>query len=181
MTACDLCEGDVAPEALERSNGDPQSQLCTACRDLTESGSETLEVRPMGDSDLELVLAWRNDPDIYSQFESQSGEISWNDHVSWYRNRPEEREDYLIRYEGRRVGVISVDESSFVSVYVGEKPLWGEGIASRSLKWLVQRYQGVRKLQAKINVDNSRSRNLFTGCGFVQSDRDNEWLTFTHE
>jgi RimJ/RimL family protein N-acetyltransferase len=134
----------------------------------------------MSRSDLELVLAWRNNPVVYEHFVDQDGPIRWEDHVRWFENRDPDRLDYVARYDGRRIGVVGVDESDFVSVYVGEPALWGEGLGTRLLNWLTARHGAERDLSAKIHADNERSRHLFKRCGFERFGRDHDWLVYTH-
>jgi hypothetical protein len=78
----------------------------------------------MNENDLELVLRWRNNPKIYKNLPSQSSVISWEENTEWYENRPSNREDYVIRYQDRRIGVVSLDGDDFVSIYIGEYTLW---------------------------------------------------------
>jgi RimJ/RimL family protein N-acetyltransferase len=135
----------------------------------------------MREKDLELVLAWRNNPVIYDNIPEQNGPIEWDDHNAWYKQRPADREDYIIRYRDRRVGVVSLDEDGFVSIYIGQQPLWNQDIASRILEWLIQRHPSPRPLYAEIHIENTRSKRLFEQCGFAQSDGENEWVTYQYD
>lgn len=183
MAKCSYCNGKFAKTKLTTLDRGTILQLCPACHNLSDpqKSPSSLLVRPMEEDDLELVLAWRNNPEIYEHFVEQEGIIAWDDHVKWYESRPADRRDYIIRYQDRRVGVVSLDESDFVSIYIGEIPLWGEGIASRMLNWLTKRHHPDRSLQAEIHMNNKRSQELFEKCGFVQSDRDGDWIIYKYK
>lgn len=182
MAMCSYCNGEFAKTKLTTLDRRTVLRLCPACHNLSDpqSSPSSLMVRPMEQDDLELVLAWRNNPEIYEHFFEQDGVITWDNHVKWYKNRPADREDYIIRYQDRRVGVVSLDESGFVSIYIGEIPLWGQGIASRMLNWVTQRHYPDRSLQAEIHEKNNRSKRLFEKCDFVQSDRDGDWVIYQY-
>jgi RimJ/RimL family protein N-acetyltransferase len=182
ITTCSCCEGEFADSEIRTYNHDTISQLCPACYELvdSQSSSRSLEIQPMREKDLELVLAWRNNPRIYNNFAEQDEPIRWDNHVAWYEQRPADREDYIIRCNNRRVGVVSLDKNDFVSIYIGEQPLWGQGIASRALKWLIQRYSPSRPLYAEVHTENDRSEHLFKQCGFIQSDCKNEWAIYQY-
>lgn len=182
-TTCSCCKGEFADNEIKTYNRGTVLRLCPACYELVDpqSSPRSLETHPMREKDLELVLAWRNNPEIYENFVEQDGPIEWDDHVAWYKQRPADREDYIIRYKDRRVGVVSLDENDFVSIYIGEQPLWGQGIASRILEWLTQRHSPSRPLYAEIHAENTRSKRLFEQCGFAQSDRKNEWVIYQYD
>lgn len=181
-TACSYCKGEFPERRMETKNRGTGPRLCPACYELAYSeSSHSMEVHPLREKDLELVLAWRNNPEIYKNFVEQDGPIEWDNHIAWYKQRPASREDFIIRYENRRVGVVSLDEDDFVSIYIGEQPLWGQGIASRMLEWLIQRHFPSRPLYAEIHIENARSKHLFERWGFTQSDRKDEWVIYQYD
>lgn len=134
----------------------------------------------MQPDDLELVLAWRSNPEVYEHFRKQDGPLEWNEHLSWYGSRDTDRHDYVIRYQGRRVGTISLDPDSNVGVCIGEVSLWGEGIGSEAVEWLCEQHDR-EAFFAEIDVENETSRRLFESCGFSVHERDGEWLLYRRE
>jgi RimJ/RimL family protein N-acetyltransferase len=125
--------------------------------------------------DLELMMAWRSNPRIYEHFREQEGPLEWAEHIQWFATRPPERRDFVIEYQGRRVGVVAIAADGDVGTYIGEESLWGEGIATEALKIACDRMED-RNLQAQIHTDNERSRRLFEKCGFEQVTTKGVWV-----
>lgn len=138
---------------------------------------EHLTYRPLQLNDLELVLAWRSNPEVYEHFRKQSGPLAWENHLSWFASRPSGRCDYIIEFKGRRVGSVNIDPDSYVGVYVGETDLWGEGIGSAAVNWICQHHPR-EEFYAEIHEENTESRYLFEDCGFVEEDPSDEWLLY---
>lgn len=136
----------------------------------------SVSLRPATVQDLDAMYRWRNDPEIHRWFREQEGTLDWHDHVGWFQGRPEEREDLVIEYLGVGVGVVSIAADGDVGVYVGEKRLWGRGIASRALERAVE--ERSEPLRAQIHVENGASRRLFEGCGFEEVGREGDWLSY---
>lgn len=181
-STCSCCKGEFADSEITKYNRGTVLRLCSACYDLVDpqSSPRSLEVQPMNEDDLELVLGWRNNPKVYENLPNQNSVISWENHTEWYENRSSDRKDYVIRYQDRRIGVVSLDEDDFVSIYIGEYTLWGQGIGSRILEWLTQRHYPDRSVQAEVHTENSRLKQFFEQCGFSQSARDGEWIVYKY-
>lgn len=156
-----------------------EEQLCSACKDLVNA-SRQISVSPLLRSDLELVLAWRSNPLIYEHFHEQSEPLEWPSHVSWFESRGAKRHDYVIHFEGRRVGVVSLAENGDVGIYLGDFAARGNGVASQALSWLCSRFSEDRELHAQIHEANNTSKNLFNSCGFERIDRDGTWELYEY-
>lgn len=139
-----------------------------------------ITLRQVTVQDLELILAWRSNPNIYENFREQDGPLDWEEHVTWYATRPPKRKDLMIEYNGRRVGVVSIAADGDTGVYIGEVTSWGKGIAEEALRQACQ-VTSDRKLTAQIHEDNGRSQRLFEKCGFEKAERQGEWLLFRYE
>lgn len=138
---------------------------------------EDLTFRPLRVEDLELVLAWRSNPEVYEHFREQTAPLDWNDHLSWFSSRPNGRHDYIIEYKGRRVGSVNLSPDSFVGVYIGEIDLWGEGVGVSAVEWVCKRHPR-EEFFAEIHEENSASKALFEGCGFVAYDNSDDWIVY---
>jgi RimJ/RimL family protein N-acetyltransferase len=136
-----------------------------------------LSYRPVEPRDLELILAWRSNPEVYERFREQDGPLTWKEHLKWYGSRPDDRHDYVIVRNGRRVGVVSLSPDSQVGVYVGETASWGSGIGSSAVEWLCETHDRDRFV-AEIHVDNDASRRLFERCSFDQFGTDGKWAVY---
>ena len=132
-------------------------------------GNKSINLRPLVINDLELIFAWRSDPDIYNYLPQQDEPIKWDEHLLWYSTRPELRRDFIILYIGRRVGVISINEHDMISIYVGAKNLWGNGIGTMAVEWLCEHFTN-RTPRTEVSIRNDRANSLFERLGFSVVD-----------
>lgn len=146
-----------------------------------------ISLREANDDDLELMMAWRSNPRIYSGFYLQSDPLTWQKHYAWWKSRRNRRDWIIVLQEGERArDVGSVNASSLdsdnpeVGIYIGEITAWGKGIARRAvslaLRWL--QTAGYKKARASILTDNAASIRLFEALGFKQigEGREGEWI-----
>lgn len=176
MSRCSECR-QVNQEDGDTTGSDTR---CRPCRKAAED-SPRIRLSPLARGDLELILAWRSRQDVYRHFREQDGPIEWENHVSWFESRSDDRYDFIVHYAGRRVGVISVDEDDSISIYVGDQSARGRGVASEALRWLCRRFQERIPLSAEIHEDNETSMRLFERCGFRQVGSDDTWLVYAYE
>lgn len=139
--------------------------------------NKSVSLRPITVDDLELMLAWRSNPDVYRYFEVQDTAPSWPEQLEWFAKRDLNQEDFVIQFNGRRVGVVSVTPEGYVSIYVGEVDLWGNGLATSALHELNERTG--RTLLARVHCDNDRSKQLFEAAGYREHERDGDWIVYT--
>lgn len=138
-------------------------------------------------NDLELILSWRSNPDIYKWFKIQDGPLKWKDHLEYWERR-DINSDFLILVDNRRVGLISINDLgkvSEISIMIGEVSLWGQGIAKKALNiFLTKNMNHETKIIANVRFDNTGSRKLFESVGFelMVNFQDHEgWLRYTYE
>jgi RimJ/RimL family protein N-acetyltransferase len=136
--------------------------------------------------DLELVMSWRSNPMIYKWFKLQNEPLVWNEHINYWKHR-DDGLDFMILFENRKVGLISVSEryhNPEISIMIGEVSLWGKGIAKESIQNLTKKLKKVRTFTAIINYKNIGSQKLFESCGFSRkstNQNDSEWLIYTYQ
>lgn len=176
MTTCEDCGRSV-------DDGDSDTARCGPCRRLRD---RDISVAPMSDDDLELVLAWRCNPEIYRYFRGQAEPLSWDDHVAWFESRTPERFDFVVSFEGRRVGIVSLDADDEVSVYLGDVAARGHGVATAAVEWLCDRFTDRTPIYAEVHRDNDSSKRLFERCGFERlpdkrEDDDGAWLRYVYD
>lgn len=174
MESCKQCG---RPVEKQKRVGNP---LCESCARLQFSDL-AVQVAPMTSQDLELVHAWRSNPEIYQHFRGQKGPLGWDDHLMWFREREQERHDFVVRWDGRRVGVVSIDTDDFLSVYLGDVTAQGNGVATEAVKWICERFIERAPLRAQVDEANTPSRRLFERCGFEVSEANNGWITYVYE
>lgn len=178
MTVCNDC-GRPIKTNRDSSDEDAQSR-CGSCTKLVENHC-SIRVSPLERDDLELVLAWRSNPEIYRHFRLQNNPLEWHEHVTWFESRSPNRHDFMIHYDERRVGVVSIDSDDEVGIYLGDFSAHGHGIATASLGWLCNRFEDRTPLFAEIHEENAASKRLFNRCGFQQRDTDGEWLQYIYD
>lgn len=172
MSVCVKCE---CPTDEDRDDG-----RCEACTALARRDSD-VSVAPVEREDLEVVLAWRSNPEVYRYFRDQDGPLAWEDHVEWFESRDERRRDFVVRYDGRRVGVVSLDADDAVSVYLGDVSARGRGVATNAVRWLCDRFADRAPLRADVHLDNNASERLFERCGFEREGRTDGWVRYVYE
>ena len=146
-------------------------------------------LRETRDSDIELVLAWRNNSQVWERLYAQSREnrpLTWEEHYSWWNSR-HNWQRWIIQVNDnittRDVGCINLSQLDSwcpqVGLFIGEVGLWGKGVGRESLllalSWL--RAKGYVKVWTTILKDNERSIRLFGSVGFrrVGEGRVGEW------
>ncbi|MGS0682079.1 UDP-4-amino-4,6-dideoxy-N-acetyl-beta-L-altrosamine N-acetyltransferase [Shewanella sp. 125m-7] len=77
--------------------------------------SKKMEFTPIKDSDLEMVLVWRNAPEVRSKMYT-SHEISLGEHKAWFERLKEDKSKvyFLVRLNGFPVGVVGFSEVNLV-------------------------------------------------------------------
>lgn len=176
MTKCDNCTLLVKNQSAV---GESRT-LCDPCTTLA-ARIPPISLSRMTKADLELVLAWRSNEEIYRHFRRQDSPLDWENHVSWYESRAADRHDFIIEYGSRRVGVVSISATEEVSIYLGDFSAHGQGVATAALGWLCDRFENRAPLVAEVHKANEPSKQLFEGCGFQQQGRDEDWVRYVYE
>lgn len=172
MTNCENCNLHVQHQEDEQS-------LCTPCKELAQ-GKPQIRLSPIARENLELILAWRSHPEIYGYFRNQTGPLNWAEHCSWFESRDPTQQDFLIHYGGRRVGVVGVNTSDEITIYIGDFSARRKGIAKAAINWLKERFEDRTPLLAEVSEENKSSKRLFQVCGFHEKTRSDGWITFVY-
>jgi len=150
-----------------------------------------INLRPLRKDDLPLTLAWRNNKEVYDGFyqQSQDRAIVWDDHVRWNKGRNSDWRTFIVMYEDRPVGLITIGQldnwEPEIGVCIGELTLWGKGVGKEAVfcgtEWLREyavEHEHIVATRATILDSNSRSIKLFISLGFerIASARRNESL-----
>lgn len=148
-----------------------------------------VQLRPLSEDDLELLMSWRSHPKAYKFFKAQKKPLVWAEHLAFWSRR-KNREDFLILFQDdgrwRKVGSVNISaldtESPEIGIIIGELTAHGKGLGSRAavlaLKHLIQ--MGYLKAKAVIHKDNTASKKLFTKLGFSPTKKDShgDWNTY---
>lgn len=132
-------------------------------------------LRPMSAADLEMVLAWRNHPDVRRYMYTQH-EITLDEHTRWFEKSAQEPSRSLLIFEKESVplGFISIHQKNAGGIadwgfYVAPGAPRGTG---QQLGDAVLRYafrdMGIYKLCGQALNYNQRSINFHLRLGFIQ-------------
>ena len=133
------------------------------------------------DEDIELIMAWRNNPLIFqSGAYTQKTQLTWREHYNWWKCRgPWWKFFMIIADDGitqsRRVGIVNFGQldnwNPEFNYYLGETSLWGQGVGKIALKlgldWL--KYHGYCRTHSTVRDDNERSINILKSLSFVRT------------
>lgn len=142
-------------------------------------------LRKAVEADLPLIMAWRNNPLVYQGFYAQRQSLKWEEHYSWWMSRNKDWREFIIVFEDRDVGVVTLGQldhwSPEIGYFVGETTLWGQGVGKEAvrlgLEWLKE--YGREYCHTTVLKDNLRSIRLLRSLGFkyLGQARENEiWM-----
>ncbi len=136
---------------------------------------QQITLRDLTTKDLDLVLIWRNNPNINKYLANR---VKTNPEAQVWFNRITSSPSNLLKgilYDGRLIGyciVESIDEQSRkceVGVIIGELQLWGKGIGkiivTELLKYCFEKLR-LHRVLAVIAKGNEHSERLFKSMGF---------------
>lgn len=140
-------------------------------------------------TDLPLMMAWRSNPLIYQGFYQQSSPLVWEEHLSWFQSRNPDWRTFIIIYEHRAVGVVTIGQldhwSPELGYYLGEISLWGKGLGTEAvglgIKWIkeyAKTHRHITGLHTTILDDNIGSIKLIKKLGFVKGMKAREGETY---
>jgi RimJ/RimL family protein N-acetyltransferase len=136
--------------------------------------TERTLLRPMVESDASVIVDWRNDPENLSLMEKRD-KITVESHLEWYRQRPENRLDYMVETidESIPVGTLNLvvtEENSAISGRLfGNKELRRLGYAyEASVAWFrfAFRELNIHVIQSRTRVENIANINLNFKLGY---------------
>lgn len=139
-------------------------------------------LRPLEESDLEKIAAWRNNPEVAATLvnvhESLDMVRDWYERIKTSRR---ERNFIIIDKEsGKAIGHAGLAQLNFVNrnaelfIIIGEPAFWGRGYGRDVVRALLS--YGFQELNlARIYLDtvafNERALRCYKACGFVEEGR----------
>lgn len=136
--------------------------------------TERLRLRPMEEADAELVLSWRNAPEVLALMEQQTP-ISLEQHLTWFRGPRLGRVDYVIlrRDISEPIGVLSfknIREGTAESGrLIGHLPSRGQGFAREaSVAWFEYGFEklGLHQIIGITHETNAANIHLNQSLGY---------------
>ena len=146
-----------------------------ARENLQEPSTETVELRPVAESDLPLFYQHQLDPEA-----AHMAAFTSRDHDAFMAHWAKIMDDEscilsTVVVEGEVVGnVVSWEQDGVREVgYWIDKEFWGRGIATRALTQYLE-LVAVRPLHADVAAHNLGSLRVLEKCGFEMSDRQTD-------
>lgn len=155
---------------------------------LEKDINERLQMRLAQIIDEEMLLMWRNSPDVVIFTQSQKA-ISPEEHSLWFRNRLKilNREPiFVFELLGKPIGMTRLDfandsRDSFKISVIVEGVHRGKGYGINMVKrtsQFVMNTFNVIKILAVVNSFNAPSMQLFQKCGFKELTNEKEFRTY---
>lgn len=129
-------------------------------------------LRLASEADLPLMMAWRSNPLVYKGFYTQKCPLVWEEHYSWWKSRNSDWRTFLVFYDHRPVGVVTIGQldhwSPEIGYYIGEVGLWGKGIGREAVRLGLEyiKSQAKRHIHSTVLKNNKRSIRLLKSLGF---------------
>ena len=143
-------------------------------------------LRPLTEADYPLTMAWRSNPLVYQGFYSQYESLKWEEHILWIRSRNSGWRNFVVMYNDRPVGVVTICQldhwSPEIGYYIGEVSLWGRGIGKEAVRQGLQYIKNFGRDYCHTTVlnENTRSLKLLKSLGFKkmgEARKGEVWLT----
>lgn len=152
--------------------------------------TERLLLRGINESDAELIVKWRSEPDVYKYFKAPH-KITVDEHLYWYHNRylsNENRFDWICieKKSEQRIGVFGLYKEDYKSEvnYILAPEAQHKGYATEAIQKLIQYAADIwnsKKIIAEIHKDNKQSIILAERLGFVLIYSDDPFVIYEKE
>ncbi len=141
---------------------------------------DKVRLRPVGYDDTELVVKWRNSPEVKCNFIFRD-EMTTQMHLNWMKNKVEKGEviQYIIENleDNKPVGSVyfrDVDiknESAEYGIFIGENQARGKGIGSETAKLFTEfglNYIGLHRISLRVIAGNDAAYRSYEKAGFIK-------------
>lgn len=141
--------------------------------------TEKIVLRPITDEDTELVLMWRNNPQVKQYFIHRE-DITPEEHRNWLNTSIYTGKAYqfiiLLRDSGLPIGSVyiqsinNVHKSAEFGIFIGESAVNSKGCGTDAAKLMIHfalEELGLHKLYLRVLADNQRAIRSYEKAGFV--------------
>lgn len=129
------------------------------------------------ESDLPLLMAWRNNQQVWQGFYSQTRPLIWDEHLNWWKSRNQDWRSFFVFYDNRPVGVVNIGQldhwSPEIGYLVGEVSLWGQGVGTEAVRlgieWVeeyAETHKHITHIHTTIKDNNKASVRIVKRLGF---------------
>ena len=145
-----------------------------------------IRFRAVERSDLDMFVAWLNDPDVISGL-SLTLPLSQGDEEKWYQamlERPSAEHPFVMEIqEGDswkpigNCGFHAIDwrsRTSEVGIFIGEKSLWSQGYGTSAMRLMLKigfETLNLNRIYLRVHADNLRAIRSYEKAGYVHEGR----------
>lgn len=155
--------------------------------------TKRLYLREIIDSDAELIVAWRGNPEVYQYFRSPH-QLTIKEHVKWYNEKyllSEEQIQFIAIEDSsqREIGVFGVRLGEDIEAcaeisYLLDYDVQGKGYAQEAVWGLIQfavEKWNVVSIMAEIHKNNQASIKLIQKLEFQLIEEKNDFLLYKRQ
>lgn len=139
---------------------------------------DKVELRPMGEGDAPLIVAWRSNPEVRDQMFAQRGP-TLEEHLAWFKrySAQEDRKEFMIclRDTGEAIGTIGLSgidpfhRKGEYGILIGASAHRGKGYASEASQLILAygfKTLKLQKIALRVFAENSAAIRLYEHVGF---------------
>lgn len=139
---------------------------------------DAVTIRPLATADLDLWYSWKYNIElaILAGWTPLLSKTAFQQKFEQRIREPNSEITYFaLDYDGQFVGFLllaqidHVEKRAAISIFIGQKDLWGRGIGSTALRLLLDyafTVQGLERITAEVYDFNTRSQRLMERVGF---------------
>ena len=142
-------------------------------------------LRPVEERDYPQIHRWQNDPEVWWWMDHEEP-FSLADVAESERRARDEGHPYIIEVDGRPIGRIGLDgvrrrdRICRLSVFIGERGDWGQGLGTDAIDALLAHAfdrLDLHQVEVCSLAPNERAIGAFRHCGFTEEARlaDRSW------
>ena len=150
---------------------------------ITPFGNEHVRLRLLVESDLELILSWRNREDARIWFKDSSV-ISMDQHKRWFEQYIDKENDlhFILEVDKKPVGQASVyhihreKEKAEIGRFLVAPGDGGKGYIKQACGELIRfcnNYLKLKYIFLEVMAENHKAIALYKKCGFMEETRYN--------
>jgi diamine N-acetyltransferase len=149
-----------------------------------EKTERSVYLRMLSQDDLDRVLAWHNDPALYSTLGGQFRYVSRESEAEWLRRRLEARDEVNLAIClsdcSEHIGNVYlrninwIDRNCELHTFIAAKEHRGKGYGSTAVRLIVKHAfedLGLMRIYLSVLVSNSSAIASYQKCGFVTEGR----------
>ncbi|MDB9873019.1 GNAT family N-acetyltransferase [Flavobacteriaceae bacterium] len=146
-----------------------------------------VSLRKINHEDRDIILFWRNDPEIISYGTTQNA-VSQDEHNTWFAESllSNYRLIFIIEYNNKPIGQIRFDKTRnslvhcFISIYLFSHKNMGIGtkILKNGIELMCEDWNAIKIIVAEVLTKNINSQKFFQKNGFILKDKSSSRIIY---